>query len=269
MGKKAPQTVEEYASIMNYHRQFYCLFNRHITEYDMSKANINVLRAYGAITEEEYNKLYILPKIDREREIGMKIRANYQFQEYITEGVSWAKYMFLSMNNVDLDSIIRIANDAIYVDSLTPCMYTSFTKNDWTLTFVPKHHFSTYMLLKDVLFFFGDTGSDYDIEIIGIKDENLKYHEPFIMFLCKVVDTYYNGGKKMALRYINDFIYDYLHKNLDMGYYREFRSDSCWLLNMPGLGTYRTIIQPDNPSQVNISYNYDILRSVYSYILAA
>ena len=97
-----------------------------IVEYDIKSANITMLKKYNAIFDDYYNFLSKLPKIDREIEIGLLIRSDKKYFNIIEDGIKAAKYILLKSNNVDPSFIVRIANDAVYINSLNDLQYTKF-----------------------------------------------------------------------------------------------------------------------------------------------
>ena len=113
-----------------------------IIEYDISKANINILRAFDQLDQDTYDKLlyadqfdkmvrevYIGMQIKRETEaMGLKTNSMSRSKTYntIKDGIIEAKKRLFETNRLQDDEIIRIANDAVYVNRLNPLQYTSF-----------------------------------------------------------------------------------------------------------------------------------------------
>ena len=54
----------------NYLMDVNYIFNSYIREYDIKKANINILLYKGIIGEEDYRKLSMLSRMDRQISIG-------------------------------------------------------------------------------------------------------------------------------------------------------------------------------------------------------
>ena len=108
-------TINELADKHNYLSDIPYIFDSNIWEYDISQANINTLRAYNRISEEEYNRLSIAPKKEREVTIGNWIKKDPSIQSDIYRGIAIAKYKLLNQYGISPDRVLRIANDAVYI----------------------------------------------------------------------------------------------------------------------------------------------------------
>jgi len=269
---KVPITVEEFAATKNYLAPSLFSFGFPISEYDISKANINILRSYQKITEEEYHKLLILPKMDREIEIGKRIIFDWTIQEIIDKGIAAAKYQFLTVNKIKLQNILRIANDAFYLIGNNPILTSNVLPEGGTtpISFLYKKKFNIYMKLNSVLFFANDEGFEWDIDVIGIGNDKIEMHRDFISFLCSLSDQYIFSGKEMAIKYLNDFHQKYTTNQLEIGFYREFNATGCFRYNQKN-NTYLSLlpITGNNEQYLDRSYNLSLIRTIYAYLLAA
>ena len=68
------QKIYELANEHNYLADIPFLFEQNIWEYDIKQANISALRAFNRIDEDNYHRLSLVPKMQREIEIGKMIR---------------------------------------------------------------------------------------------------------------------------------------------------------------------------------------------------
>ena len=91
------------------------LFNQYIREYDISKANINVLFAKRMINKETYNMLYNADRMYRQVYIGKMIRSNQNVQKVLSDGIIEYKQKFFEANNINDNNIISI--------KMTLCLY--------------------------------------------------------------------------------------------------------------------------------------------------
>lgn len=269
-------TINELADKHNYLSDIPYIFDSNIWEYDISQANINTLRAYNRISEEEYNRLSIAPKIEREITIGNWIKKDPSIQSDIYRGIAIAKYKLLNQYGISPDRVLRIANDAVYIinpKNITNNNYIDIDINGSSnVTFRLKCCYSFYMNLKsnNVLFFFGfgDT-NNYDVSIIGINDNKLYLHNYFITFICDIINAYTYGGKSTALSIFNNFYNDFINRRLSIEYYREFNSRSCYRLNTSYEYFLLDNIDPKYVDKINIDCNLNILRTIYSYLIAS
>ena len=62
---------QEFFNRKNYLLKVPYIFSSYIREYDISKANINILLAQGIINLDQYNYYVQLPKQDRQYQLGM------------------------------------------------------------------------------------------------------------------------------------------------------------------------------------------------------
>ena len=88
-----------------------------IVEYDIKAANISVLRDKEIISEADYIMLSSMPKNLREREIGLMEKNNPSLYNKIADGITEAKLSLIRFNKIEDNQILRIANDAIYVNT--------------------------------------------------------------------------------------------------------------------------------------------------------
>lgn len=270
MKNKTPITPEEFANTKNYLNPLLLYsFGYPIVEYDISKANINILRSYGKINDFDYKKLMNLPKEAREIEIGKRIIHDWSLQSCIDQGIAKAKYQFLVENNINTSNILRIANDAFYLIGNNTISTTSVLPSggEFNIDFAFKKKYNFYIKLNSVLFFSNNTGNDWDIDVVGIGNENLEMHKEFLTFLCNLSDKYIIGGKEMAIRYINMIHRSYLSDELNIDFYREFNASSSFRYPIPG-SVYLSLT-PLGMKGLDKSYNLNLIRTIYSYILAS
>ena len=146
-----------------------------IIEYDISKANINILRAFNMMDPDTYYKLLYSDQFDkmiREAYVGNMIKKEMKLSEdeaidsrkmtnsptynTIKNGIAEAKKRLFLTNNLQDHEIIRIANDAVYVNRINPLQNISFTigANDHPVSFVPKKYIEVWLNLEELLYFY-------------------------------------------------------------------------------------------------------------------
>lgn len=269
-------TISELANKHNYLSNLPFIFGSNIWEYDIKQANINTLRAFNRITEEEYYQLSIAPKLEREIVIGNKIKRDPSIQTDIYKGINEAKYKLLDRYKIRPENVLRIANDAVYI--INPKNISNSNtididiNNTGKITFVLKGYYTYFMNFKmnSTLFFFGPGDNlGYDIDVIGINDKKLPLHKSFIEFLCRIINSYEYGGKSAALFTFNEFYNNYINRNLPIEYYREFKSTSGYRINAPYASYILNDMSIQNIDRIDIGYNLNILRTIYSYLIAS
>lgn len=227
-----------------------------IVEYDIRQANINILYKYGVIDINRYNYLSNLPKINREVIVGNMIRSDKEIFKVIQKGIKEAKVSLFDANSIKEYEVVRIANDAVYVNRVGGLKNTKFDN----IEFVPKTTSTCFLKLTNLLFFINFFNQDINVDIKGLG-EDYSIHEPLIGIIVNIVATLQLDGVKAAMVNLNNFIDDYINRRLPVEYYRELS---------PG-GNYRIIggeffisNLPALSKEIDIGYNLYILRELSS-----
>lgn len=253
------------------------LINASITEYDISSANITMLLSYGLITQEDFNAYKNMPKSMREISIGkLGKEPNGQLnqfgmnvQHYIAQGIERARHELFAKNHIKDESVVRIAKDAVYINGgILP--YTSFdlNNNGVICVFVPKNYYNIMINLKPVTIFINDNPmtDSLKVDVVGINDNLLYLHQPFLEFVCNLVSNVQRSGKEYAFNIYNSFYEDYVNMRLPVGYYREFNANSGFRIKHTERYTIDSATEGDK-DKIDINYNLSLLRTLYSSIL--
>ena len=95
------------------------------------------------------------------------------------------------------------------------------------------------------------------IEVKGISDDQLKYHEDYLLdFLFKFLKMVETAQQKQIVSNLVQFANYYKRRELDVGYYREFNSDSLFKLDRSFIGDLIGVQNVDSTEGIDISYNY-------------
>lgn len=243
------------------------IFSSFIREYDIRKANINILYKKGVIDIDEYNYYLNLPRFDREYQIGMKIRKDKSIQQVLDEGIIEAKKLLFESNGLEDYDIVSIKNDAVFVLN-KDLKYTKFDN----IEFVNKNTYTSYIHLNGIeIYYRFDRISGEHIDIKGIGDFKLAYHAKymldFIQFILQCVEL---SDLETAIIGLKTFYNQYVNRELDIGYYRTFDSISTY--NIPrSYGEFRYGLSClddtlENKMIIDISYNLSIIRELYGYV---
>lgn len=249
----------------NYTMDINYLFNSYIREYDISKANINILLYKGIIDRESYNKLSLLSRMDRQVSIGYILK-DESINKKFEEGLCEIRQRFMEQNSFYEEDILSIKNDAIYVINKLP-MYISFGN----VKFICKNTYTSFIKMNNLEIYYGlDRFNDREvIDIKGINDNKLELHKNYMLnFLCDIM-YYINIGKKEELdKYIHDMYMKYISKQLPIEYYRTFDSMSMYNVTVNGFryGLNNITSTPEYYDIVDISYNAKIFSNLYSII---
>lgn len=236
-----------------------------ITEYDIRKANISILYQKGIITEEQYNYLFCLPKQNREAAVGLMILDNPNIDSIIKKGITEAKKWLFDMNNINDPEVLRISNDSIFLMRGIPLKYTSMGH----VEFIPKAKYDTFARIANLTIFFASTMDELDLEVKGLGKDQIPLHENYMLnFIANLFCLINTQPISTVIDYYMSFYNQYINRQLDIGFYRELNSDSCYTIpfntgsNFTRIGfSYAT-----DPKQIDISYNAGILRELYGII---
>lgn len=226
-----------------------------IIEYDIKQANINILYKYGIIDGKKYNYLKNLPKDNREVIVGNMIRSDKEIYKTINTGIKEAKLKLFDTNSINEYEVIRIANDAVYVNRVGNLKVTKFDN----IEFVPKSVSNCFLKLNQLLFFI-EFKNNINVDIKGLG-KDYEIHEPFISIIVNIVNELYCVGVKQAMVSLNNFIDDYINRKLDVKYYRELTPDGNFRIMG---GEFFITNPPYLYKEIDIGYNLFILRELSS-----
>jgi hypothetical protein len=238
-----------------------------IMEYDIRAANISMLRDKNILTDDLYKFLLTCPKQYREEFVGLQIKQEKDESgsrsaldgsityKTIYEGIRDSKLKLFELNNIQTDEVIRIANDAVFVNRVGNLKNTKFD----LIEFVPKSISNCFLNLKGLLFFM-NIGNQINVDIKGLGDD-YSIHEPLISIIVNIISTLQYDGIKPAMMNLENFIDDYLNRRLDVSYYRELTSGG--LYRVLG-GEFFISNLPKLTDEIDIGYNLYLLRELSS-----
>jgi hypothetical protein len=240
-----------------------------IVEYDMEKANINMLLRAGVIDQNYYNFLSYLPKREREIEVG-KLHFIYTPEKgypsnYISTVISeelkkYRKLLFES-NNLKDEEIVRIAKDAIFVLRSYNLSQICFDG----VVFRPKLVASAMLNLNKILIFSKYNNLDQiEIEVKGLGNNDIYHQNGILVIIANTMYIMERVSLKDALLYVQETYKQYINKELPIEYYREFNSFSCFKLIDSDLSPM--FLDEKYKDIVDISYNINFLRELYSIV---
>lgn len=263
-------TMSELLKKKNYlNKNIDYIFSTYIFEYDIRAANINCLKSAGVLEENLYNFLINSPKIEREIYIGKMIRDNKEYQNIIDEIICNSKMELINNFIINTDSIIRIANDAVYFTNPLLELPNAYTlDSNPYITFLQKNIFNHYLKFDNILVFINTLGDEFNVDVKGISESELPLHEPMLQIICKCIAAKESGRNDTAIRVFNNYYQDYITLQLPIEYYREFNSNSGFRIHSSGQEFVTPFIsQYMSPKDLDVNYNLKILRILYSYLL--
>ena len=221
------------------------IFNREITEYDMSDAGFSLIQEFKLLPEKEIKELQKLGKQQRKVKIGLIQRENDKLKENLKISFQEARKIFINENKLDNNDIISIKKDAII--TIKPCYINKL--GDY-INFRPKHEYTSYIQLQRLEFYY----SPEQIDIKGISDELLEYHKDYmIKFICQFFRKMETSSDEDVIEFTKRFIDKYKRRKLEVGYYREFDFSSKYRTNT---GELYEEFWEEEKGELNISYNF-------------
>lgn len=244
------------------------IFNGNIQEYDISKANINMLKAFGAISDQEYNSLYSSEKQIREKIVGEMEKKNKEIVRIIHEGIIEAKHQLFITNSINNEEVVRIANDSVYVNRQIPLKNNKVYVNNYQIEFALKNIFTSMVRLGKVLIFVntGSNNGGYVVDIKGISKEKHMYHTKFVSIICGLIEMIEKSPKEDVLRTYHDLYNSYINRELPIEYYREFKATSCYRIKGGSIGA--EFLDEQYKDKLDINHNLYCLRELYKIIMS-
>ena len=248
---------------VNYSSDVSYLNNVFIYEYDISKANINVLYSKGAIDKDTYDYLYTANRDIRQVYIGKLQKENKEIVNILKAGIIEAKKCLFEANNIQDYEVLSIKNDAVFIIN-RQLQNTQFG----LINFKCKNKYTSFYKFNnlEVYYFYDSFSKNEVIEVKGISDNKLALHKDYMLQLLKdIFYTIQTVNVEMAMRMLRDFYLQYIKLELPIEYYRKFSADSAFhykLKTISGAG-YDTVICPEGQLQVlDISYNISVLMDL-------
>lgn len=237
------------------------LINRHLREYDLSKANISLLLEYGFITKKRYDEIFHMPREQREITVGLMQRDDPELSKGLSNCFKDARRRFFEINQLNPDNVLYIDKDSITtIDTEVP--YTRLSNN---LEFKLKNEYSSFYRLQfiDFLYYCNGTIERFRLKGAG-KQVPIKHKNHLMQFLLALAYTAQTDSIENCILMIKDFYHQYTHRMLEPNFYRELNNRCMYKVVNTGYHTYYTDALNSIGSEfIDISHNADILRILY------
>lgn len=244
------------------------ILDSNIVEFDIEKANINVLLYYGAINKTTYDQLNALPKMRREITVGRMMRREPNIHSILKQGIQEARRELFDRLNLDTTNVLSIKNDAVFVIFTGPVDVDDIQINE-LIKFKVKGHFRSFYYLSDKEIYYTYNPITYTegMDIKGIGDYGLEQCHGFIRTLSDIFYVCLNNGIKDAYNMATKFYEDYMTRKFPIDFYRRFDSNAKF--DMLPVSKYAGFSADFlDQSAINIidpSYNLDLIRQLISY----
>lgn len=241
-----------------------------IYEFDIQKANITMLLNAGKISQDEFDYLCRLPKKAREENIGLKILSDKSIYRIISEGIREAKKDLVENTGLEWKDVVRIANDALFItkdisNSTAHLADSCYQSDNNRVKFILKNQYTSMIKLGPLVIFYNSHISD--IRVIGIKDNELEYHDGFMLsFIVSMIESLERAPINQCIDQFTSFYNQYLKMELPLEFYREFNASSMYNLYTQRGESFMMTSYSGELRYLNIGYNAFILRELY-YVL--
>lgn len=240
------------------------IINTPIYEYDIAKANLNILYAKGIINDDKYSEILKFGRGQREIYFG-NLSKNKEISDTLSKGLTEYRSKFIESNNLKDTDILSVKNDAFFIIG-NKVSNTKFGNVEFKL----KNIYTSYFYISKLEFYYAlDLINDKELlDVKGISDEKLIRHKDhFILFLCSIFESIQNNTSENSFNLIFEFYNKYINKELPYGYYREFNADSEYRLSFPnGMQWMSNSMDEKCFEYINIGYNLNIIMEIFSIV---
>lgn len=223
------------------------IHHEEIIEWDISSANVSLMRYYKLAPLKEVERLAELPKAKREVAVGMKMKDKV-FADSLEKAFTDIINEFLVANHLDQEeNCVSIKKDAVFVRNHV------IRKSEFgdAVTFVPKNKYTGLIVIPGYEFYY--TGRKLDVK--GISDDSLRLHKNGIPDFITMVFEDCRKFREMN-QDLKDFAKMYKNRDLEFNMYREFNTNSQFKVYMCGAEVYMDDIDEELLKSTDISYNY-------------
>lgn len=253
---------------INYTADINYLTNTFIREYDISKANINILFSKGMINKSTYDYLYNSERMIRQVYIG-KLQREKQYADAIKDGIIEAKKLLFENNNIKDYEVLSIKNDAVYIIGRQ-----LFNTDFGLIKFLSKNQYTSYFKIHnlEIYYYYNAVNKEEKIDVKGINDDKIKLHENFMLSFIK--DVFYIlqvSNISNAINMVRDFYNDYITYKLPVEYYRMFNNSSNYHYKAsPFINTgFESItVSEANKTSLDISNNLSIIVEIQKILMS-
>lgn len=240
------------------------IISEYIREYDITKANINILLYKEFISEEQYWYLYNMPKEQRAITVGCMQRDNQKLNKALQEGFKEARRMFCEANDIQDYEILSIKKDAIFLIKKI-ASHTKFGN----IEFLEKNLYTSFYRLGDLeLYYYYNTTTETEkLDIKGMSNNTIELHRQYMLdLLTYIFGTAQERSSKEVVSLLLDLRDKYITGQLGVEYYREFNNRSLYRtkINICGKRMYLTSLSNNIMAKdIDPAYNLTLLQELY------
>lgn len=204
--------------MMWFNENIHYIFHANIVEWDMEKASLSVCERFGLLDSKEITRMRSLPKLEREKAMGMHQRGNKEFSNQLLSGIREIRRKFLEANGLDESNILSLHNDAIIFNSRKEIVSE--------IEGIRFHHDNTW----DAYIRYGRVEIFYKVDEFGtgilefknVGKDKIQEHTIGLNKYMINIFGYIENYDRNVLRYMRKFQQQYLQDKLPEYYYSSF-----------------------------------------------
>lgn len=250
---------------INYRSDIHFVLDNCIREYDITKANISVLRDANILSESQYDYLLHCPKLEREVIIGKMQGSNPEITKILKAGIANARKVFMESNGIQDSEILAIRNDSITIFGNRPIINLDISER---VKFRESGVYTSFFHINaiDLYYFYDRVAQVERLDVKGLGDSGVSVHKDYMLdFITELLYCAQVDGVKYAIQLLQKVYSNYIERSLSIGYYRELNPGSKYKMHS-SFSLYDQIYA-DNLTEydkryIDISYNENVLREL-------
>jgi hypothetical protein len=237
------------------------LRNNIIREYDMVNAGINILRYNNIFTQEEYDQLNSMEKLEKNVVVGKFLKNNPDISDALmNEFINVRKELF-ERNDINDDDVLSIKKDAIFVINKK---MTNLQLNEF-YQFQEKNKYIGYMNIDNKEFYYDMVKRRLDIK--GFSKHIKEFHMNYLFKeLEELMYLDLSDEKNMVFEKLIQLKYNFVTKELPKEYYYDILQGK-YLFETIGQMFYLEDIDDDLKKICFINNNLNFILKIIKNIL--
>lgn len=232
------------------------LFDSEIIEYDIHSAGLSLAKEYKLLPEWQIKQLEKMTKTERNVKMGLIQKRDKNFTKKLNECFMLARKAFIISNELELNDIISIKKDAIFVYD-KECINIDFGE----IHFISKNIYTSYIYLNHIEFYINTDKNKIDLKGLGQGNtlKNIHFlHDKYILnFILKFASIRESSTDKRVINhFLSQFVYKYREHLLPHEYYRELNQVNAYKLKKNDENNVNYIDEIDDTNKIDISFNY-------------
>lgn len=253
----------------NYNAPVGCLFDKAIVEYDISKANISILREMDVIHQKTYESMKEADRMARQYYIGLLIKDEPDIQKKLDEGLELARRRFCEALKLEDTDILHVVKDAIFV---AKPIYSGGLPDTVQVSdlvcFTCRGRYSNFIKLFPGMNIYHDRSGP--IRVRGMSEECYKLHENYFLSMIRdILDLRQMVGFDSAYNLVKAYYKQLIDRKCNVNCMRRFDSNS--MFDFKDISSFCTFqaeyLSEGAEMMVDPSFNIGILETIGNYLV--